>query len=93
MSSSPKFKKTKKTCAFERGSVIFLMASITTPECQVKLERPYCTSKYGKNFFHILLCFYHFYQDSTFMENVEDTLEIEEYSSPWYCIDSWKSNK
>ena len=65
------------------------MASITSHECQVKLERPYCNSKYC---FYILLCFYHFYQDSTFMENVEETLKIEEYSSPWNCIDLWSSN-
>ena len=42
--------------------------------------------------FHILLCFYHFYPDSTFMENDEETLKIKKYSSPWYCIDLWSSN-
>ena len=39
--------------------------------------------------FHILLFFYHFYPGSTFMENVEETFKIKEYSSPWYCIDLW----
>ena len=26
------------------------------------------------------------------MENVEETLKIEEYSNPWYFIDLWSSN-
>ena len=68
------------------GSVFEIIDSITTHECQEKLEWPYCTSKYELNFFHILLCFYNFYPDSTFMENDEETLKVEEYSSPWYCI-------
>jgi hypothetical protein len=26
------------------------------------------------------------------MENVEETLRIEEHSSPWYYIELWSSN-
>ena len=32
--------------------------------------------------FHILFCFYHFHRDTTFMEDVEETMKIEEYPSP-----------
>ena len=46
----------------------------------------------SRTFFYILLCFYQSNQDSTFMENVEETLKIEEYSFAWYCIDLWRSN-
>ena len=56
------------------------------------LRGPVAPQNTGRPFFHILLCFYHFCQDSTFMENVEETLNIEEYSFPWYCIDLWSSN-
>ena len=51
-----------------------------------------------QNFFYILLSFYHFYLDSAIVENKEELLKKEEYSSPGYCIDlsssnSWKKNK
>ena len=57
-----------------------------------RLRGPIAPQNMSRTFFHILLCFYNVYQDSTFMENFEETLKIEEYSLPWYCIDLWSSN-
>ena len=82
------FKKFLKCCF--KNLVIWEGDPVTTTEGWGKLQLPTCTSKYKKNFF--LLCFYQFYQDSTFLENLEETLKIEEYSSPWYCIDLSSSN-
>ena len=72
----------KKTCDHERGIFFNGLYNNTWISNQ----------NMGRTFFHILLWFYYFYQDSPFMENVEEILKIEEYSSLWYCIDLWSSN-
>ena len=81
----------KRICDFERGSVFFNGLSNNTWMSSQAWEA-LLYLKIWVELFHILLCLYHFYKDSTFMENVEETLKIEEYSSPWYCIDLWSSN-
>ena len=52
------------------------MASITTHECQGKLERTYCTSKYKKNFFLYSVLFLpflpRFYFSGKCWKNIED---------------------
>ena len=56
---------------------------------------PIAPQNTSRTFFFI---FCHFYPDSTFIENVEETLKIKEYFSPGYYIDLlsinlWKKNK
>ena len=73
--------------------VIWKGDPVTIHEGWGKLEMPTCTTKYAKIFFlNIMLWFYKFYQDSTFMENFEEPFKNEEYSFPLYCIDWLSSN-
>ena len=83
----------KKTCDFEREIIFFLNVLYHNTRMSSQAWEGLLPLKIWVELFflHILLCFYSFYQDYTFMENVEETLKIEDYSSPWYCIELWSS--